>query len=300
MLRNTAIAICLLAGCASLASYWLSQRKVLAGERPSLGGIGLAIGTALLLFGEIIALTTTWVDSIESASTADLPLPVVGQPLASPFPTARPIATDKNAMSREAQYVRASPYVPTTTPETDTEARSAAPRVASSVPGTVYARVVRSSGPVGPTSGYLWGATRCVFAFRQDPTEERWTLENDCGVPVGVMLATCADHQARCAGGWRVVNEGMLLPGKPQRSVSLREQTQRGARIRYIACAIEDPDTIAFMAIDPPAMPTNARREALDAAAQNDLCVGAIRDGSIDRLFGPGAPPSPHEALIRQ
>lgn len=298
MLRDMAIAICLLAGCASLASYWLSQRKVLAGEGHSLGWLGLAIGTALLLFASIIALTTSWIDAIEPTRTADIPLPAVGQPPAGRS-TTRPM-TGNASISPRPQHVSTRTRVPTRPPSHDDVVRGATPHVARSASSAAYAGVVRSRGPVAPASGYLWSATRCVYAFRQDPTEDRWTLDNGCGFPVGIMLATCADAEPRCAGGWRLVREGMLLPSAQQRSVSLREQTQAGVRIRYIACAIEDPHTIAFMALDPPATLTDTRREALDDAAQNDLCVAAVRAGSIEQLFGPGAPLSPHDALIRQ
>jgi hypothetical protein len=299
MLRNTAIAICLLVGCVSLASYWLSQRKVLAGEGPSLGWLGLAIGTALLLFAAIITLTTTWLDSFGSMPSADLAVPTVGQPPAINVSAVRP-ATKESAIVSKPPDVHARVTVPPTSSPRSTESRTEPVRTHRAVLGAARSSPVRPRGPVAPTSGYLWSATRCVLAYRQDPQAARWTLDNECGVPVGIMLATCDDDQSQCAGGWKYVHRGMLLPGKQQRSVSQREQTQPGVRIRYIACAVEDADTVRFMALDPPATLTSAHREALDAAAQNDLCVGAVSTGSIGQLFGPGAPISPHGALIRQ
>jgi hypothetical protein len=299
MLRNTAIAICLLVACASLGSYWLGQWKVLAGERPPLGWIGVGIGAILLLFAAIIALTTIWIDSIRPVPSAELPVPTVGQPLASRISAARTATNDREASASEPWQTSARTSVPITSSGRDAGAGSEAARLQRPI-RNIDASAVRPRGPVAPTSGHLWGATRCVLAVRQDPQAARWTLDNECGVPVGIMLATCDDDQPQCAGGWKYVQQGMLLPAKQQRSVSQREQTQSGVKIRYIACAIEDADTVRFMALDPPATLTSAHREALDAAAQNDLCVGAVSSGSIGQLFGPGAPISPHEALIRQ
>ena len=128
----------------------------------------------------------------------------------------------------------------------------------------------------------------------------RWTLENDCGVAVGIVFAACEQAPGDCqSGAWKYEIGGMYLPGKAQRTVTGAEETRHGQQIRYVACIVTTPSAIRLIGLDSEERSSQAWMEAFDAASQIDPCLVRVqqwtdagrRSGvSIDALIGPGLP----------
>ena len=145
---------------------------------------------------------------------------------------------------------------------------------------------LQTSGLAG-TPQDAWGATRCVVSYRPDPLDPtRWLLENDCGEPVAVLIATCDGQRSECderaSGLWDYREGGMILPGKHQRSVTYAEQTQHGASIRYIACIIEQPWAVKLIGQGPAAFSS----ADLEAAQPSDSCLARAQQLQWTFLVG--------------
>jgi hypothetical protein len=65
----------------------------------------------------------------------------------------------------------------------------------------------------------------------------------------------------------------MLLPSKPQRSVTYAEQTHSGEHIRYAACAIVTPGVAELVGRDPASRDTSDQIDAL----RDDECVASVQ-----------------------
>jgi hypothetical protein len=294
----------LLAGAASLASYWLNHRTVTNG-RHVVGWLTLAVGCALLLFAAVLGVTT-WLAALTPAPIAETAMPTIGQPAAPRADTT--VANDSPVVA-----ARAKPRDAKRSSSTHDSAsrRSDLPRdtTPTQLPASKLqdAALPRSRATILAAAAGPWGATRCVFALRKDPANPtNWTLENECDAAVGIVLASCNDASRCVGGGWDYLRDGILLPAKAQRSISQEEQTYSGVHIRYVACLIENAAAIELLSIDPPR--TSKWREAFEAAAQIDPCLIAMRNGSaagarlghpIDVLLGPATPSNAHEARER-
>jgi hypothetical protein len=149
-----------------------------------------------------------------------------------------------------------------------------------------------------------WAATNCVSAFNPDPADlARWTIDNDCGAPVGVVFVSCTESPPECndrqSTSWEYQIDGMILPGKAQRPVTYDEETQYGRQIRYVACLVATPLAIKLIGQSSETRPSPSWLEQFDAVRKNDQCLTRVqswsdagrRSGkSIDVLLGTNVP----------
>jgi hypothetical protein len=137
-----------------------------------------------------------------------------------------------------------------------------------------------SGGFATPPDPAPWAATRCVVAFHMDPSDlQRWTIENDCQWPVAILIATCSLPADECfdrrSRSWRYRPDGMILPARIQRPVTVDEQTQLGRHIRYVACYVTVRDTIRRIARGEDTGPTSFLARS-DGTSAMDMCLSTV------------------------
>lgn len=140
-------------------------------------------------------------------------------------------------------------------------------------PPVVEAAVSSAAASVDP-----WAATQCVVVLQRDPAEPtRWTIENDCGAPVGVIVAACTQTAVACeAAGvtpWKYSYDEVLLPNKARRTITEAEQTVFGEHIRDAACIVAAPAAIELISMDAPARASDTWRANLSIARETDPCL---------------------------
>jgi hypothetical protein len=113
-----------------------------------------------------------------------------------------------------------------------------------------------------------------------DPSDpQRWTIENECGWPVAILIATCVMSADECfdrqSRSWRYRQDGMVLPAKMQREVTADEQTQLGRHIRYVACYVTAHDAIRRIAGGDETGPASFLARP-DVASAMDVCLSAV------------------------
>jgi hypothetical protein len=321
---STLIVAFLLVTAASLAGYLLSQWSSIHNGGIGIGWVAISIGTTLLLAAAAIVVlmvgllpTMRLSPNIESAEqmrkstqlgrgTAE---GVLDRQEASTETLNATIganaSTDRGVSSSAGRYIvegdpehrsgmeTASALSPLQTPGEPREAKSGA---APYGVGLVF------------TNTDPWAATNCVYAFNRDPAElTRWTIENECGAPVGVVFASCSKSPPECSGpqsaSWEYQIDGMTLPGKAQRPVTDEEETRYGSQIRYIACMVAAPLTIKLIGQSSEARSSPSWFEQFDAARNGDECLARVQKWSdaghssgksIDDLLGANAPGKVH------
>jgi hypothetical protein len=158
------------------------------------------------------------------------------------------------------------------------------------------------------TAADPWAATNCVVAFNPDPADlTRWRIENECGGPVGLVFASCSTSPSECSSrasvSWEYRTDGMILPGKAQRSVTDEEDTQYGSQIRYVACMLAAPLTIKLIGQNSETRSSPEWLVQFDEARNSDECLALVRKWtdagrgsgrSIDALLGGNAPGKVH------
>lgn len=256
----TLLATSLLIVAASLASYLFSQWPLFRSAETTSGWIALSLGTTLLLISAVAVVLFSGVSPIYwLTERLGLQQSLVGHRQSEQLPNLPPdqlmrevsqtLAHDVTTEFRSRSGAMTGHGVDGNSPGSSGSADTGYATPASQ---SSYRREpagnsapLQTSGSVGMSQD-AWGGTRCVVSYQPDPLDPtRWLLENDCGAPVAVLIATCERQLSECderaSGLWDYREGGMILPGKYQRSVTSAEQTQYGAHIRYIACIIEQP-----------------------------------------------------------
>lgn len=306
------LAIVLLVAAASLASYLAGQWNRSGG---ALARSALTVGAALLLAASIFGvIAVSWLsllriplearlqqmlDRSSEASIGRPPssgaAPASQKPRLASDAAAQPAVNREGAASRELLAGALERFE-----DEQTIAGVNAPTARQN--SNAAAAYAGASSP----SPDPWAATSCVVAINLDPDDlSRWTLENDCDAPVGVVLATCAESIHECATprstSWRYEPKGMILPAKHQRPTTAAEQTRIGRGLRYVACFVTSPDAVRLIGMSIAEQTSSSRAPEFAMARESDECLARVeqwsdagrRSGlSIDALIGPGLPGS--------
>jgi hypothetical protein len=324
---STLVVIFLLVTAASLASYLLSQWSSIRNGDMRFGWIAISsIGTTFLLVAAAMVVLTLGLlpmprllsnnepaeqmrKSPESGrGTADRVLDRQEASTAASDATTRPVApTDHGASPAEGRYIT----------EGNSEHRS---EIDAASALSLLQRPGESgkgrSGAAPHGVGLVfaetdpWAATNCVYAFNPDPADlTRWTIENECGAPVGLVFASCSKSPPECSGpqstSWEYQVDGMMLPGKARRPVTSEEETRYGLQIRYVACMVATPAAIELIGQRSETRSSPSWSQQFDAARNSDPCLTRVQQWSragrgsgksIDVLLGPNAPGKPHPA----
>ncbi|GFE84917.1 hypothetical protein GCM10011487_69170 [Steroidobacter agaridevorans] len=306
---STLVIAFLLVTAASLASYLLSQWNSIRNSNLSISWVVISIGVTLLLAAAAIVVLTVGLLSelrlspnIESAEPRRQSTPWgrgtaerVVAPQAAPT-TAAPAESD------------ISPAAGRTIAEKHPEHRSEIARASALNSPQPSEAPAEAKAPHGAglvfTEADPWAATNCVYALNRDPADlTRWTIENECGAPVGVVFASCSKSPLECSDrqstSWEYPIEGMILPGRAQRPVTYEEETRYGSQIRYVACMVATPLAIELIGESREIRSSPSWVEQFDAARNGDECLTRVQKlsaagrrsgGSIDALLGPNAP----------
>lgn len=308
----TLVVVFLLVTAASLASYLWSQ--CISIRSINISWVAISIGTILLLTAAAIVVLTVGLlptlrlsPNIESAEqmrksaqfgrgAAERVLDRQEAPMETSSATIRAGAPTARGDSSAAGGSIA---------EGHSEQRSGA--LSSLQPPGAPREVKSGAAPQGVglvfTEADPWAATNCVLAFNPDPANPaRWTIENECGAPVGVVFASCSKSPPECSSqsaSWEYQIEGMILPGKAQRPVTDKEVTQYGSQIRYVACMVAAPLTIKLIGQSSESRSSPSWLEQFDATRKGDECLTRVQKWSdagrasglsIDVLLGANAP----------
>jgi hypothetical protein len=316
---SSLLALALLVFAATCAAYLLSRWSRLFGGRSALAQWACGIGVVALL-----AASTAYFLSIVSPMLSSF-VAFDAEPIPSATPTAvgfpeRPNRSTVAPASSDAHEHASAQSAPT---GTSTRTRSGALSTALGDIATERSSAMSKATPrrhlesaranhlVRTLGTNPWGATDCVFQIQPDPSRpDLWWLENECDAPVGIVVAACSESAASCdahrSTSWTYA-PAMYLPSKQQRSVTFAEQTQRGQRIRFIACVITNRTLIDLLGSD---IGSHSRqwRAAVEALNGSDGCaeqVQGLTDAgrrspqSIDELVGANLPGRVRQARDR-
>ncbi|WP_116808179.1 hypothetical protein [Steroidobacter cummioxidans] len=306
---STLVVVFLLVIAASLASYLLSQWSSIRNSKISIGWVAISMGTTFLLVAAAIVVLTVGLllklrlsPNIELAERVRKSAQLDGG-------TAQRVLDRKEASADRG----VSPGASRSIAEGRSEHRSGIEPVSAlgSAQATSAQREAKSgtaSQGVGLifTEADPWAATNCVYAFNRDPADlTRWTIENECGAPVGVVFASCSKSPPECSANestsWVYQRDGMIFPGRVQRPVTYEEETRYGSQIRYVACMVAAPVTIQLIGQSSESRSSSSWREQFEAARNSDECLihvqilsetGRRLGRSIDSLLGGNAPGS--------
>jgi hypothetical protein len=282
------VVIALVVGAASLASYLLSHWSSIRNSNRSLGWATLGIGTTLLLAAAAIVVLAT---GLMPAFQLPMNEPAEHGPgsawandgTAGPERNRQGATSDASGTTTGPNPDRAGQLTANRHP-TDGNVQSANQAETSAATRSPDSRgdpmLAKSTAPsVVFTETDPWAATSCVYAFNPHSTDPtRWTIDNECGVPVGILIASCSRPSLECQ------IDGMTLPAKFQRSVTIEEETRYGGQIRYVACAID---------------PGSETRSSPSQQLDSDACLTRVhtlsdlgrRSGkSLEALVGANAP----------
>lgn len=273
-------------GLASLASYFLSQwRARTSRETFALAGIGF--GTALLLtavfllmFGMLLV-AHRWLSSLQGAATKSEATVSDLTALPNPF-SSLPVETSIGQISsNESADLDISRQNETSEQQQRTDLEMPEGFTATATRSTVPS-VLPPSGRKQRTGALAtnapWAATRCVVPLRRDwPEGTRWTIVNDCGVAVAIVIATCERSASDCPNdAWRYSLHDFLLPAKHRRPTTEAEEVRYTNALRHVACAVWDEVAIALIDIDNEARFAQWQSE-LEETRARDACLRAAR-----------------------
>lgn len=295
---STLLLLALCAGLASLASYALSQwRTRRGGGTMALAGVGF--GTALLLSAvflivmALLLLSHQWLSRLNDTSAE------IGDQaarIATPNPFA---AIEASSFSPSADEIEETPrgnadVQRTRRPERIEDDTSRAPAMSlSDATTTLASSRPRKTSTIDPAlASDPWAATRCVVPIAREWRDgTRWTIVNDCGAVVAVLIATC---EPSCVGDrWHYLVDGMLLPAKIQRPTTEAEETQYAKELRHAACVVNDSKAVDLIGTGLQDRGETWQVE-LEEARSRDGCLNEIRRLSllgtrsgmpIERLF---------------
>jgi hypothetical protein len=313
---STLLVVLLLVLAASLASYLLSQWISPRNNSRTVGWAGISLGTLLLLAAAVIVVVSiSWLPTIRFSGNDRLSEHRIGTERSDGgIRQPEQPGSVREAVPAESLLGATSTGTRRTTGISGENMRENSARdhdeidaltVATSSPGEeIRAQDLDSIAPVGMRVSYTttdpWAATRCVRAFHPDPEDlNRWSLENECGLPVGIVFAACAQSPPECderrSTSWKYPVGGVMLPAKAQRPVTAAEETQHGRQIRHIACIVTTPVAVKLIALDSETRSSTSWLEQFAAAREQDPCLARVRglaDAgrrtglSIDALLG--------------
>lgn len=294
----TLVAILALVLVASLASYYFSQLAFARNSGRPFAWAGVGVGTICLLVGAVIVvvLCVAWVAKLRLAdSDADSGLVIQPAQSIGAVPT-REIA-EEAAPAQSPESVSGSAARldiidnragESHEEEQPSESLGSAQQLAPTLPRSEaelraskdISAHVGSSAVLATTSP--WGATECVVSTHPDPADlTRWKIENECGVPVGILVATCeqaaSDCDQRVSASWKYLLDGLILPAKYQRSVTAAEQTQFGQRLEHLACVVTTPRAIELIGMDSEARASSSWRTEFESIRDIDVCLSRVR-----------------------
>lgn len=253
---SSLLVIFLLVSVASLASYLLSQWKPVRASGGTLGWAGISVGVTLLLTAVVIVmLAIAW---------------------SSGSPWFTESAEQKKQVGSEAAGSPFGPSVPF--------AETSSSEPAASKPERTQSRnaITAPADELLPSTAEPWAATRCVISINPDPAEPtRWTVINGCEGPVGVVIAACMQPAEECdvldVTQWSRVVE-MILPHRPQRPVTVDEETVHGTRIRHAACLVRSRTATESIHLDRETRSSTVWLEQFAVARTTDECLARVQD----------------------
>lgn len=277
---STSITIVLLVLAASLASYLLSQWSPIRNKAIAWAGIGLGT-TWLIAAVAILAISAAFVAKLSFVKPALDPRTMIEPPNARTgqvnplLETVNPSEPAAGDALPERTPSRQSDRAPSHETGGDDLPRSAT---------TARDQVAATANPAAPAVGasaaaYVdpWAATQCVVVLQRDPAEPtRWTIENDCGATVGVIIAACAHTAVDCEAGaaaWKYSYDEILLPNKVRRTITEAEQTVFGEHIRDAACIVAAPAAVELIGMDAHARASDTWRADFSIARETDPCL---------------------------
>jgi hypothetical protein len=137
-----------------------------------------------------------------------------------------------------------------------------------------------------------WPTTECVAAARDQAGSQRLLLDNECERVVALVFASCPYSTPGCntsalvSSGWKYETQGVVLTTAEQRPLMDRladggpliapiyavDASQR--RIRYLACALTDPEALTMLRS--PALADGDRATRLRTALTRDACYARV------------------------
>jgi hypothetical protein len=118
-----------------------------------------------------------------------------------------------------------------------------------------------------------WAATRCVTVYNPGSDLMQWKIENDCDLPVGIVVSICAKNGQHCVPGPQ-----SIFPAKRQRPITLEEQTVVGYSVRHMACFVATAEAVYFIGARSEERATDAWREQFEAARTSDSCLLRVQN----------------------
>lgn len=245
-------------------------------------GAGLLLAAALLLVFGIVLIVQQWLSRLDATTPesegAMLEIPNSPNPFdrvsGEPSPErSRPVAARERARSR-----------PDENPSHDSRQATSASEVGVAAEDLIAEKPAdRQHGADVPSASDPWATTRCVVPVRREWDDgTRWTIVNDCGVAVAILIAVCARSESDCPSrAWRYPEDGLTLPPKYRRSVTEAEQTQYVNGLRHAACVVTDPTAVELIALDREARNTPDRQRAFEEARLRDACLSEVRKFSL-------------------
>jgi hypothetical protein len=298
---STVLVIFLLVLVASLASYLLSQSGFIRSGGTMFAWASISTGTTLLLAAVVIVvLAITFFSklrlvTIGTDATQAVTLVTLTQPDTRPNPFREGVPADTNSVvqsdtpqvdsnDRTSGRTRREGRSPRAGNELETQPTASS--VTSKTEPQSSANLATRVGSVGVLAAAdPWAATKCVVPIHGDPADLiRWKVVNDCGVPVGIVIATCSLSEGECNAqgtkAWKYQLDGMILPAKPQRSVSETEETVRAGQLHHLACAVTNPGAIKRIGKEQVG-PSPSSREDFAPTRMMDDCLVRVRELSI-------------------
>jgi hypothetical protein len=273
---STLIVVFLLVTAASLASYALSHWSSIRGAL-NLSWAATSIGTTLLLVAAAIVVLTF-------VFKGPLWRPNLGaeQPMrersAAPQETSaqRP---ETSLVSSGAAHTSAATANQTASSSRSRHIDDDSPIPTAGEPQPTKAAITAST--TRPSSSFLgayqdgdpWAATRCVTVYNPGSDPMQWKIENDCDLPVGIVVSICAKNGQHCVPGPQ-----LIFPAKRQRPITLEEQMVLGYSVRHVACFVATAEAVYFIGARTEERATDAWREQFAAARASDGCLLRIQN----------------------
>jgi hypothetical protein len=273
---STLIVVFLLVTAASLASYALSHWSSIRGAL-GMSWAATSIGTALLLVAAAIVVLTfvfrgpLWRPNLGTEQQ------MTGRDAASKETSARPL--DAHSVPSGAADTSAVTAKPTARSSRNRHSYDDSPTSSDNEPPVVKAATTPST--TKPSSAFLgafnegdpWAATRCVTVYNPGSDPTQWKIENDCDLPVGIVVSVvCVKDGQQCVPGRQ-----LIFPAKRQRPITLEEQTVIGESVRHVACFVATAEAVYFIGARSEERATDSWREQFDAARTSDGCLMRIK-----------------------
>lgn len=275
---STLIVVFLLVTAATLASYALSHLSSIRSAF-TLTWAATSLGTAMLLVAAAVVVLTfvfrgpLWRPNLDFEQ--QMP--------------ERAAASEETSISRREASLAPAGATDTSGGTAERTQRSArnrrsfedAPASSADEPKSMQAAPVTSPMTPRASSSFLgafkeedpWAATRCVTTYQPGDDPMRWKIENDCDLPVGVVISICAQDGQNCAPGTQVI-----FPAKRQRPITLEQQTVIGYGVRHTACFVATAEAVYLIGARSEERATDGWREQFEAARASDGCLMRIQN----------------------